>query len=101
MSKFELREDQVFIFKNEEKAAPKPLADGTIPNTENWPDYKGKLMQGGRERSIGLWLKRDKNGKMFFSGKIDDYKMPDAVKEAAGMASSPAPAIPDIDDIPF
>lgn len=31
------------------------------------PDYKGKALINGIELEIGAWIKKDKNGKNFFS----------------------------------
>ena len=96
MSNFEMREGQVFVFKNKDKDNPKALADGTMPNTQSWPPYKGRVMLNGKEMGIALWVKKDKNGQSFFSGKIEEFKMPDEVKKAAGVTQDDLN-----DDIPW
>lgn len=102
MSKFEMYDDTCFIFKNEDKLNPPKRDDGTVPDTSAWPDYRGKIKVGGKERSIGLWIRHDKNNKPFFSGKVSDFTpMPDDVKAAAYDQSSVKPQVPDIDDVPF
>lgn len=56
MANFELKENQITIFKNSRKK-----------EGDNLPDYTGKLNYNGVIRDVSLWVKEGKNGK-FFSG---------------------------------
>ena len=58
MSKFELKEGQGTIFKNEKQK-------------ENQPDYTGTVKVNGEEKRIALWVKDGKKGK-YFSAQISE-----------------------------
>lgn len=58
---YELKENQVTIFKNKHKKA------------ENQPDYKGQVNIDGEIKEIALWVKEGKSEK-FFSGKISEKR---------------------------
>ena len=59
MATFEMKEGQVMIFKNNKK------------QSEKHPDYNGKIMIEGKEKSFSLWIKEGKSGK-YISGKVND-----------------------------
>jgi len=57
---FELREGQMFIFKNEHAVEGK-----------NHPTHTGNLKVGGKEYRVSCWIKEGKNGR-FFSCSVKD-----------------------------
>jgi len=57
---YEKKEGDISIFKNNFK------------NAKNQPDYKGSYRKNGRDYQVALWIKEDKNGKKFFTGKLSD-----------------------------
>jgi hypothetical protein len=54
----EQRDNSIVIFKNDRATSDK------APGYKGWGLYKGEPVE------IALWLKTDKNGNKFFSGKI-------------------------------
>lgn len=93
---FELKENQVMIFKNDKK------------NGETQPDYKGQINVKGETLDIALWVKEGKKGK-FFSGKISEpyqkAELPQSdVYQSDGKFDSPPPPINEQEDgseLPF
>lgn len=35
--------------------------------SDKQPDYKGKAIIDGKEKEVAIWVKKDKNGKDYFS----------------------------------
>jgi hypothetical protein len=62
-SKFEMKDDQVLIFKNEKR------------NKETQPEYTGKINIDGQIREISLWVKISKSGKKYFSGTHQEQRI--------------------------
>ena len=62
-SAYELKEGQINVFKNTRKE------EGS-----NQPDYWGKLMVGGVEKRISLWLNQSKSGNTYMGGTFSDYE---------------------------
>ena len=68
--KFELKEGQCSIFKNDKNG------------NEKAPDYKGTIKIEGIEKDIALWVKEGNKGK-FFSGQVKDkYVKPQDTRTA-------------------
>ncbi len=61
------------------------------------PDYKGKALINGIELEIGAWIKKDKNGKNFFSLSFNSKYEKAAVK----MDKPAKPVDDDSDSIPW
>jgi len=82
---YELKENQVMIFKNDKK------------NGDSHPDYKGQINVKGETLDIALWEKEGRNGK-FFSGKISEpYKKSEPPQ---GDFSKPPAKLDDQDNTP-
>jgi len=81
---YERKPGDITIFKNKFK------------DSDKHPDYKGDgLGLDGNTIDIALWVKKDKNGDSFFSGRIHDGYKKIAPPEA------PTVAPPEDDDLPF
>lgn len=77
---YEMKDNSGSIFKNDKK------------EKETHPDYRGKMMVDGKEKSVSLWVKESKNGVKYFSMSIQEPYKKDA-------PSSSAPA--EGDGLPF
>ena len=82
MSKYEQKEGQGSLFKNEKTTA------------ENQPDYNGNIMQGGTLYELAGWVKETKAGKKMLSLKISNRQLP------TNKIAPPTPSAPS-DDLPF
>jgi len=60
------------------------------------PDYKGKALINGTELEIGAWIKKDKNGKTFFSLSFNSK-----YEKAAIKMDKPAKPTEDDSEIPW
>jgi hypothetical protein len=70
---YELRPGQFSLFKNKFKESDKH------------PDYKGDGMDlAGNKVSVAAWLKKDKNGNTFMSGKIEHAREQQGAGTAGG-----------------
>jgi hypothetical protein len=86
---YELKDDQVTIFKNDKKGNDKA------------PDYKGTAMVDGVEREVALWVMTgQKTGVKYFNGKIT-RKQTQHSAPAPQAPSNPIPPMPDGNDLPF
>tara|TARA_Y100000114_G_C11579592_1_gene240400 strand:- start:69 stop:362 length:294 start_codon:yes stop_codon:yes gene_type:complete len=65
-SAYELKEGQINVFKNTRKE------EGS-----KQPDYWGKVMVGGVEKRVSLWLNQSQNGNTYMGGQISDYEPQD------------------------
>ena len=72
---YELKEGQINVFKNTQKE------EGS-----KQPDYWGKVMIGGVEKRVSLWLNKSKAGNTYMGGEVNDYD-PEAT---ASSQSSPS-----------
>lgn len=60
---FEQKDNSGAIFKNDKK------------EKDTHPDYRGPIRVDGKDKEISLWVKKDKNGKSYFSVAIKEpYK---------------------------
>ena len=65
MEKFEQKDNQAAIFKNDKKGNDKA------------PDYRGKGMVNGKEVEMALWVKTSKAGQSYFSVSFKEpYQQP-------------------------
>jgi hypothetical protein len=85
-NKFELRENQIMIFKNEKR------------EKDSHPEYKGKMKVNGEIREISLWVKTSNSGKKFFSGEHQPEWKP---TQQSTPAPPPAPEPEPDNDLPF
>ena len=92
---FELKENQVMIFKNEKR------------EKDSHPEYKGKMNVNGEIMDVSLWVKTGtKSGKKYFSGTVQpEWKPTQASTPPPPPPPPPAPVpapmeMPD-DDLPF
>jgi uncharacterized protein (DUF736 family) len=82
---YEKKEGEISIFKNDKKTAT------------NQPDYKGTLRKNGKDFQVALWIKEDKKGNKFFSGKLSEpYVKSDAKQDMA-----PSNTGNGFDELPF
>lgn len=59
---YESKPGDISVFKNDRKTADNP----------NWPDYQiVGLSLDGEKLKGALWLKKDRNGKTYMSGRIE------------------------------
>jgi uncharacterized protein (DUF736 family) len=82
---YEKKEGDISIFKNNFK------------NATNQPDYKGTYRKNGRDYQVALWIKEDKNGKKFFTGKLSDDEVKAKVADYQPTKSEHSTS----DDLPF
>ena len=60
---YEMKDNSGSIFKNDKK------------ENEIHPDYRGKMMVDGKEKSVSLWVRESKSGVKYFSMSIQEpYK---------------------------
>jgi hypothetical protein len=83
---FELKENQITIFKNSKKEA------GT-----KQPDYTGKLKINGELKDVSLWIMESEKGTKWFNGSIKEEYKKDANKEPERIVSENENS----DDLPF
>ena len=90
MSEFKIDEKSGFIFKNKYKTEDKhPMYKGNI----NW---KGELID------IALWVKKDKEGKSFFSAKLNEpFVKPDEAQSNNNVITDKPEEITPDDSLPF
>jgi hypothetical protein len=63
MSKYEQREGDIIIFKNDKAE-------------KNQPQYSGYALVNGQEMDIALWVKESKGGRKFMAGRITSKVAP-------------------------
>ncbi|MCH9808474.1 MAG: hypothetical protein K0U74_12135 [Alphaproteobacteria bacterium] len=65
----------------------------------NYPDFTGRLSIPGRdhENAVALWVARDKNGNVYFSGRMDPTPITDNVKtQIESLADRPVEDMTDV-----
>jgi len=85
-SAYELKEGQINVFKNTRKE------DGS-----KQPDYWGKVMVGGVEKRVSLWLNQSQSGNTYMGGQISDYEPEMGQNTATATAQTTLPT----EDAPF
>lgn len=73
-------------------------------DSDNHPDYTGKINIDGDEKRLAAWLRESKSGNKFLSISISEFqpKAEGSAYNAALASQSPAPAQSAMDDeIPF
>lgn len=80
---FELNEGQGSLFANDKK------------QSENSPDYTGKVKWGGVERRLAGWKKKSRDGKPFLSVQMSDFQPRDGQQQSAPQDDVPPPASED------
>ena len=84
MAKYEQKDGQGSLFKNERKAH------------DTQPDYTGTLTLGGVQYRLAAWIKQGKNGK-FMSLSVQPKE-----EKAQAVGNSPKAAVDDLDnDVPY
>jgi len=79
MAKYEQREGQGALFKNEKEK-------------DTHPDYRGDITIGGAKYWLSAWIKTGKNGKyMSLSAKPKEEKTPEGVKYKPGALDEEIP----------
>ena len=67
--------------------------------TENHPDYTGKLNIDGNEKRLAAWVKKDKNGKNFMSLQLSEFTRQGETAQQPPKTQAQTPVYDD--DIPF
>jgi uncharacterized protein (DUF736 family) len=86
MAEYQMKEDEINIFKNKDKKETKH------------PDFKGKIMIDGEVRDVALWVKESKKGEKYFSGK---HSKPFKKQDDQEQKAQPAKNQQVDDDLPF
>lgn len=90
MAKYEVREGQTNIFRNDYK------------KDEKHPDYKAQVLVDGKLRDIALWERTANNGAVYYGCKITDGKPREEKQVAAKPEFSDRPLAQTLnDEIPF
>ena len=87
---YEQRDNSGSIFKNNRK------------EKDTQPDYTGKALIDGKEKSISMWIKEGKNGKFFSVSFQEPWKPAGEPEKTNGYMKDPLPLneYPE-DEIPF
>ena len=87
---YEQRDNSGSIFKNNRK------------EKDTQPDYTGKALIDGKEKSISMWIKEGKSGKFFSLSFQEPWKPAGEPEKANGYMKDPLPLneYPE-DEIPF
>ena len=90
MAQYEQRDNSGSIFKNNRK------------EKDSQPDYTGKALIDGKEKSVSMWIKEGKNGKFFSVSFQEPWKPAGEPEKANGYMKDPLPLneYPE-DEIPF
>ena len=96
--KFTQKEGTFSLFKSKEK------------KQENSPDFTGKALFNGTELRLSGWGSKSKNGEVYVSGYIEEYKKNAPQSEIDGFISAAEPSVQPVppaanpekkDDLPF
>ena len=87
---FEMKDNSGNIFKNNRK------------EKDSQPDFTGKALIDGKEKSISMWVKEGKSGKFFSVSFQEPWKPAGEPEKANGYMKDPLPLneYPE-DEIPF
>lgn len=90
MAKYEVREGQCNLFRNDYKKENKQ------------PDYKNQVLVDGKLKDVALWVNQKEDGSTYFGLKITDPKPQEGKQQYAKPVVSDRPLADTLDDgIPF